>query len=98
MAGTIYSNWEKRAIVQAKAALKKFKKREEAMFSNKSYQRHREKELKLPKDEDSLSNTNDLVLPFTISQPTRISKSKEEENQEESKEGGNQEESKEEEN
>jgi hypothetical protein len=98
MAGTIYSNWEKRAIVQAKAALKKFKKREEAMFGDRSYQRHREKESELPEDEDSLSDTDDLVLPFTMSQPTGISESEEEENQEESEEGGNQEESEEEEN
>jgi hypothetical protein len=37
MAGTAYSNWEKRAISQAKAAIKKFKKREEVMFSDMSY-------------------------------------------------------------
>jgi hypothetical protein len=37
MAGTVYSNWEKRAISQAKAAIKKFKKREEAIFGDVSY-------------------------------------------------------------
>ena len=37
MAGTAYSNWEKRAISQAKAAIKKFKKREEVIFSDMSY-------------------------------------------------------------
>jgi hypothetical protein len=37
MAGTMYSNWEKRAILQAKAAIKKFKKREEAIFSDVLY-------------------------------------------------------------
>ena len=37
MAGTIYFNWEKRAISQAKAVIKKFKKREEAIFSNVLY-------------------------------------------------------------
>jgi hypothetical protein len=70
MAGTAYSNWEKRAISQAKAAIKKFKKREEAMFGDVSYQRRQEKEAELPEDEDSLSDTDDLVLPFSVSQPT----------------------------
>jgi hypothetical protein len=37
MARTIYSNWEKRAISQAKAVIKKFKKREEAMFGDVLY-------------------------------------------------------------
>jgi hypothetical protein len=38
------------------------------MFSDMSYQRHQRKKAELPKDKDSLSNTNDLVLPFSISQ------------------------------
>jgi hypothetical protein len=37
MAGTVYSNWEKRAISQAKAIIKKFKKREEAIFGDVLY-------------------------------------------------------------
>jgi hypothetical protein len=37
------------------------------MFSNISYQRHQGKKAELPKDKDSLSNTDDLVLPFSIS-------------------------------
>jgi hypothetical protein len=48
-------------------AIKKFKKREEAMFGDMSYQRHQGKEAELSEDKDSLSNTNDLVLPFSIS-------------------------------
>ena len=39
MAGTVYFNWEKRAISQAKAAIKKFKKKEEVIFGDMSYQR-----------------------------------------------------------
>ena len=37
MARTMYFNQEKRVISQIKAAIKKFKKREEAMFSDMSY-------------------------------------------------------------
>ena len=84
MAGTAYSNWEKRAISQAKAAIKKFKKREEVMFGDMSYQRRQEKGAELPEDEDSLSDTDDLVLPFSVSQPTGNSELGEEESEEDS--------------
>ena len=84
MAGTAYSNWEKRAISQAKAAIKKFKKREEVMFGDMSYQRRQEKGAELPEDEDSLSDTDDLVLLFSVSQSIRNSELREEESEEDS--------------
>ena len=37
MAGIIYSNQEKRVILQAKVVIKKFKKREKAIFNNILY-------------------------------------------------------------
>jgi hypothetical protein len=52
------------------------------MFGDMSYQRHQGKEAELPKDKDSLSNTNDLVLPFSISQSTRNPELREEESKE----------------
>ena len=54
------------------------------MFGDMSYQRRQEKGAELPEDEDSLSDTDDLVLPFSMSQPTGNSELGEEESEEDS--------------
>ena len=49
-----------------------------------SYERRQEKKAELFKDEDSLFNIDDLVLPFFISQLIRNSELRKEESEEDS--------------